>query len=64
MIWWTSYVDSEFQKIKNYRKKFDEDLLKKGEDIINGIERECIYGFEVSYESEYDDIFTKNKQEE
>ena len=111
-------VDSEFQKIKSYREKFDEDLLKKGEDIINGIEREgniksikvflegynslftnkeysshqleqildslkksenidtqnsikalfinkqCIYGYEVSYESEYDEIFTKNKQEE
>lgn len=106
-------VDSEFQKIKSYREKFDADLIKKGEDIINGIEREgsikkisiflegynrvftdkeyssrqleqileslkasedidvqssikklfidrkCVNGYEVSYESEYDDIFTK-----
>ena len=111
-------IDSEFQKIKSYREKFDEDLLKKGEDIINGIEREgniksikvflegqcstftnkeytscqlekileslkksediyiegsvkvlsidkeSIRGYEVSYDTEYDDIFRKNKQEE
>ena len=111
-------IEDEFQKIKKERDKFDEDLLKKGEDIINGIEREgniksikvflegynslftnkeysshqleqildslkksenidtqnsikalfinkeCIYGYEVSYESEYDEIFTKSKQEE
>ena len=111
-------IDSEFQKIKSYREKFDEDLLKKGEDIINGIEREgniksikvflegqcstftnkeytscqlekileslkksediyiegsvkvlsidkeSVRGYEVSYDTEYDDIFRKNKQEE
>lgn len=111
-------IDSEFQKIKTYREEFEKDLLKKGEDIINGIEREgniksikvflegynsvftnkeysphqlkqildslkeseniniqtsikalfinkqCIYGYEVSYESEYNDIFTNSKQEE
>ena len=111
-------IEDEFQKIKKERDKFDDDILKKGIDIINGIEREgniksikvflegynsvftnkeysshlleqildslkesenidiqtsikvlfinkqCIYGYEVSYESEYDGIFTKNKQEE
>lgn len=111
-------IDSEFQKIKSYREKFDEDLLKKGEDIINDIEREgniksikvfveghcsifanneytsyqleqileslkksediniegsvkvlsidkeSIHGYEVSYETEYDGIFRKSKQEE
>ena len=111
-------IEDEFQKIKKERDKFDDDILKKGIDIINGIEREgniksikvflegynsvftnkeysshlleqildslkesenidiqtsikvlfinkqCIYGYEVSYESEYVDIFTKSKQEE
>ena len=111
-------IEDEFQKIKKERDKFDDDILKKGIDIINGIEREgniksikvflegynsvftnkeysshqlkrildslkesenidiqtsikvlfinkqCIYGYEVSYESEYNDIFTNNKQEE
>ena len=111
-------IEDEFQKIKKERDKFDDDILKKGIDIINGIEREgniksikvflegynslftnkeysshqleqildslkksenidtqnsikalfinkeCIYGYEVSYESEYDEIFTKSKQEE
>src|SRR5699024_2749544 len=111
-------IEDEFQKIKKERDKFDDDILKKGIDIINGIEREgniksikvflegynsvftnkeyssnqlkrildslkesenidiqtsikvlfinkqCIYGYEVSYESKYNDIFTNNKQEE
>ena len=111
-------IEDEFQKIKKERDKFDDDILKKGIDIINGIEREgniksikifvdgqyltftnkeytscqlekileslkksedidiegsvkvlfinkqCIYGYEVSYESEYVYIFTKSKQEE
>ena len=107
-------VNDEFQRIKKERDKFDKDLLKKGIDIINDLERngnvknitvftegqsliftneeysshqleqirDClklsknidiqssnkvlfingqnIYGYEVSYESEYDGIFTKN----
>ena len=107
-------VNDEFQRIKKERDKFDKDLLKKGIDIINDLERngnvknitvftegqsliftneeysshqleqirdclklsknidiqssnkvlfinkQCIYGYEVSYESEYDGIFTKN----
>lgn len=31
-------IQSEYEKIESYRDKFDRDLLKKGEDIINGIE--------------------------
>ena len=111
-------IEDEFQKIKKERDKFDNDILKKGLDIINSIEpegnikrikvflegynsvftnkeysshqleqilnslkesenidiqtsikvlfinKQCIYGYEVSYESEYVDIFTKSKQEE
>lgn len=33
-------IQSEYEKIESYRDKFDRDLLKKGEDIINGIESE------------------------
>ena len=121
--WHLSYAQlfisgSAYDQIVKDRNTFDKDLLQKGEDIINGIEREgniksikvflegydslftnkeysshqleqildslkksenidtqtsikvlfinkqCIYGYEVSYESEYDGIFTKNKQEE
>ena len=111
-------VNDEFQKIKKERDKFDNDILKKGLDIINSIEpegsirrikvfiegqcltftnkeyasyqlekileslkksediyiegsvkvlsidKESIRGYEVSYDTEYDDIFRKNKQEE
>jgi len=32
--------DSAYQKIVEDRNMFDESLLKKGEDIINGLERE------------------------
>lgn len=54
-------IYSEFQKIKSYREKFDEDLIKKGEDIINGIEREGnIKSIKVFLEG-YDSIFT-NKE--
>ena len=110
--------DNQYQQIVKDRNQFDKDLLKKGEDIINGIERESeivkiailsngykqefsadeytsnqlrqvadclegnrdietqnsikklfiekedIIGYEVTYKSEYDEIFTKNKQEE
>ena len=111
-------IEDEFQKIKKERDKFDDDILKKGIDIINGIEREgniksikvflegynsvftnkeysshqleeileslkksedidiegsvkvlsidkeSVRGYEVSYDTEYDDIFRKSKQEE
>ena len=111
-------IEDEFQKIKKERDKFDDDILKKGIDIINGIEREgniksikifvdgqyltftnkeytscqlekileslkksedidiegtvkvlsigkeSVLGYEVSYDTGYDDIFRKNKQEE
>lgn len=108
-------VSDEFQRIKKERDKFDKDLLKKGIDIINDIERngnvknikvftegqsliftneeysshqleqirDClktsknidiqnsnkvlfinnqnIYGYEVSYETQYSNIFTKSE---
>ena len=108
-------VNDEFQRIKKERDKFDEDLLKKGIDIINDLERngnvknitvftegqsliftneeysshqleqirDClkvsknidiqssnkvlfingqnIYGYEICYETQYNDIFTKSK---
>ena len=111
-------IEDEFQKIKKERDKFDDDILKKGIDIINGIEREgniksikvfvegqcltftnkeytscqlekvlellkksedidiedsvkvlsidkeSVLGYEVSYDTGYDDIFRKSKQEE
>ncbi len=111
-------VSDEFQRIKEERDKFDRDLLKKGIDIINDLERnsnvksitifadgqgliftnekysphqleqirDClklsknidiqnsskvlfiskqnVYGYEISYETQYNSIFTKSKQEE
>lgn len=108
-------VSDEFQRVKKERDKFDKDLLKKGIDIINDLERkgnvknitvftegqsliftneeysshqleqirdclkasknidiqnsnkvlfidkENICGYEVSYKSQYNDIFTKSK---
>lgn len=111
-------IEDEFQKIKKERDKFDDDILKKGLDIINSIEpegnikrikvfvegqcstftnkeysshqleqilgslkksedidikgtvkvlsidKESVLGYEVSYDTGYDDIFRKNKQEE
>lgn len=119
-FWYLEYarqnvVNDEFQRIKEERDKFDKDLLKKGLDIINDIERnsniesitvftegqsliftnkeysspqleqirDClkmlkdidiqnssktlfinkqnVCGYEVSYETEYNNIFTKSK---
>src|SRR5699024_10493450 len=111
-------IEDEFQKIKKERDKFDNDILKKGLDIINSIEqkgnikrikvllevqcstftnkeytsyqlrkileslkksedidiegsvkvlsidKESVRGYEVSYDTEYDDIFRNSKQEE
>ena len=107
-----------FRRLKKERDKFDNDILKKGLDIINStepegdikrieifvegqcltftnkeytscqlekvlellkksedidiedsakalsIDKESIHGYEVSYETEYDGIFRKSKQEE
>lgn len=111
-------IGDEFQKIKEERDKFDDDILKKGLDIINSIEpegnikrikvfiegqyltftnkeytscqlekileslkksedidiegtvkvlsigKESVLGYEVSYDTGYDNIFKKSKQEE
>ena len=123
MFWHLEYarqnvIEDEFQKIKKERDKFDNDILKKGLDIINSIEpegnikrikvfiegqyltftnkeytscqlekileslkksgdidiegtvkvlsidKESVLGYEVSYDTGYDDIFRKSKQEE
>ena len=110
-------IEDEFQKIKKERDKFDDDILKKGIDIINSTEpegdikrikvfiegqyltftnkeytycqlekileslkksedidiegtvkvlsigKESVLGYEVSYDTGYDDIFRKSKQE-
>ena len=110
-------IEDEFQKIKKERDKFDNDILKKGLDIINSTEpegdikrikvfiegqyltftnkeytscqlekileslkksedidiegavnvlsigKESVLGYEVSYDTGYDDIFRKSKQE-
>ena len=110
-------IEDEFQKIKKERDKFDNDILKKGLDIINNTEpegnikrikvfiegqyltftnkeytsyqlekileslkksedidiegtvkvlsigKESVLGYEVSYDTGYDDIFRKSKQE-
>src|SRR5699024_10357769 len=111
-------IEDEFQKIKKERYKFDNDILKKGLDIINSTEpegnikrikvfiegqcltftnkeytscqlektleslkksegidiegtvkvlsigKESVLGYEVSYDTGYDNIFRKSKQEE
>ena len=111
-------IEDEFQEIKKERDKFDNDILKKGLDIIDSIEpegsikrikvfiegqyltftnkeytscqlekileslkksedidiegtvkvlsidKESVLGYEVSYDTGYDDIFRKSKQEE
>ena len=111
-------IEDEFQKIKKERDKFDNDILKKGLDIINSTEpegnikrikvfiegqyltftnkeytscqlekileslkksedidiegtvkvlsigKESVLGYEVSYDTGYDNIFRKSKQEE
>ena len=111
-------IGDEFQKIKEERDKFDDDILKKGLDIINSIEpegnikrikvfiegqyltftnkeytscqlekileslkksedidiegtvkvlsigKESVLGYEVLYDTGYDNIFKKSKQEE
>ena len=108
-------IEDEFQKIKKERDKFDNDILKKGLDIINDLEsngnvksitiftegqsliftneeysshqleqirnclktsknidiqnsnkvlfinKENICGYEISYETQYNSIFTKGK---
>ena len=111
-------IEDEFRKIKKERDKFDNDILKKGLDIINSTEpegnikrikvfiegqyltftnkeytscqlekileslkksedidiegtvkvlsigKESVLGYEVSYDTGYNDIFRKSKQEE
>ena len=111
-------IEDEFRKIKKERDKFDNDILKKGLDIINSTEpegnikrikvfiegqyltftnkeytscqlekileslkksedidiegtvkvlsigKESVLGYEVSYDTGYDNIFRKSKQEE
>lgn len=54
-------IDSEYQKIKQYREKFDAELLRKGVDIINGIEAESnIVNITMFFEN-YKIVFTTEK---
>lgn len=51
-------INSEYQKIKQYREKFDAELLRKGVDIINGIEAESnIVNITMFFEN-YKIVFT------
>lgn len=53
-------IQSEYEKIESYRDKFDRDLLKKGEDIINGIETESNIVNITIFLKGYKILLTKN----
>ena len=53
-------IQSEYEKIESYRDKFDRDLLKKGEDIINGIETESNIENITVFLKGYKILLTKN----
>lgn len=53
-------IQSEYEKIESYRDKFDRDLLKKGEDIINGIETESNIENITIFLKGYKILLTKN----
>lgn len=53
-------IQSEYEKIESYRDKFDRDLLKKGEDIINGIETESNIVNITVFLKGYKILLTKN----
>lgn len=53
-------ITSEYKKIESYREKFDGDLLKKGEDIINGIETESNIVNITVFLKGYSILLTKN----
>ena len=56
-------IQSEFDKVKSYRDKFDNDLHQKGEDIINNIESQSevesitilLKGYSLPLSSDADD---------
>lgn len=56
-------IQSEFDKVKSYRDKFDNDLHQKGEDIINHIESQSevesitilLKGYSLPLSSDADD---------
>lgn len=51
--------DSAYQQIVEDRNTFDESLLKKGEDIINGIERESDIEKIIVYFNGHEVVFSK-----
>lgn len=53
-------IQSEYEKIESYRDKFDRDLLKKGEDIINGIETDSNIVNITVFLKGYKILLTKN----
>lgn len=54
-------IGDEFQKIKKERDKFDNDLLKKGVDIINNIEPEGNIDKIILFMDNYKIIFSKEE---
>lgn len=54
-------IKSEYDKIMGYREKFDKDLRKKGEDIINGIERESNIASILLFLEGYQVVLDKNR---
>ena len=57
------YTSCQLEKILESLKK-SEDIYIEGLVKVLSIDKESIRGYEVSYDTEYDDIFRKNKQEE
>lgn len=54
-------IEDEFQKIKKERDKFDNDLLKKGVDIINNIEPEGNIDKIILFMDNYKIVFSKEE---
>lgn len=54
-------IGDEFQKIKKERDKFDNDLLKKGVDIINNIEPEGNIDKIILFMDNYKIVFSKEE---
>ena len=54
-------LGDEFQKIKKERDKFDNDLLKKGVDIINNIEPEGNIDKIILFMDNYKIVFSKEE---
>ena len=56
------YTSCQLEKILESLKK-SEDIDIEGSVKVLSIDKESVRGYEVSYDTEYDDIFRKSKQE-